>query len=118
MATLQISEIQLFNALKSRLGENEAEQLVTFVKSAVMQELTELSATMATRDFVDERISQVEEKITKLDEKLSSKITSLEVKIAQVEVKIAEAKFQLILWAFVFWATQLCAIFAFLKFLK
>ncbi len=35
-----------------------------------------------------------------------------------VESKIAEAKFQIILWAFVFWATQLGAVFAFIKFLK
>jgi hypothetical protein len=35
-----------------------------------------------------------------------------------VEAKISEAKFQIILWAFVFWATQLAAMFAFLKFLR
>ncbi len=33
-----------------------------------------------------------------------------------VESKIADAKFQIILWAFVFWVTQLGAIFAFIKF--
>ncbi len=33
-----------------------------------------------------------------------------------VESQIADAKFQIILWAFVFWVTQLGAIFAFIKF--
>jgi len=35
-----------------------------------------------------------------------------------VAAKISEAKFQIILWAFVFWVTQLCAMFAFSKFPK
>ena len=86
MATIQISGIQLFNALKKRLGEEEAEQFVTFVKTCVKEEVAEQVPNIATKDFV--------------------------------EAKISEAKFQLILWAFVFWATQLGAMFAFLKFLK
>lgn len=40
----------------------------------------------------------------------------VEAKISAVEAKISEAKFQIILWAFVFWVTQLAAMFAFLKF--
>jgi hypothetical protein len=90
---LQISDIQLFNALKNKLGDKEAEQLVTFVKSYVKEEISEQVPGIATKDFVNARISEV-------------------------EVKIAETKFQLILWAFVFWATQLGAIFAFIRFIK
>ena len=86
MASIQISDIQLFNALKAKLGDSEAEQLVTFVKSYVKEEVTEQVPNIATKDFV--------------------------------EAKISEAKFQIILWAFVFWVTQLGAIFAFLKYLK
>jgi hypothetical protein len=78
--------MQLFNALKTKLGDQEAEQLVTFVKSYVKEEVTEQVPNIATKDFV--------------------------------EAKISEAKFQIILWAFVFWVTQLGAIFAFLKYLK
>jgi len=78
--------MQLFNALKNKLGDNEAEQLVTFVKSYVKEEVTEQVPNIATKDFV--------------------------------EAKIADAKFQIILWAFVFWATQLAAMFALIKFVK
>ncbi len=91
MATIQISDIQLFNALKNKLGETEAEQMVSFVKSYVKEEVTEQLPNIATKDFV-------------------------EAKIASLETKISETKFQLILWAFVFWVTQLGAMFAFLKF--
>ncbi len=43
-------------------------------------------------------------------------IGNIEIKIAQLETSIAKTESKLILWAFVFWATQLGAIFAFLKF--
>ncbi len=35
---MSISEIQLYNALKTKLGDNEAQQLVDFVKSEVSTE--------------------------------------------------------------------------------
>ena len=85
-STIKISEIQLFNSLKEKLGEQQAESLVDFLKSSVRDEVNEQIPNIATKDFV--------------------------------EAKISEAKFQIILWAFVFWATQLAAMFAFLKFLK
>lgn len=85
-STLNITDIQLFNTLKKKLGEQEAEELVGFVKAFVNAEVSDQVPNIATKDFV--------------------------------EAKISEAKFQIILWAFVFWVTQLGAIFAFLKFLK
>ena len=67
--------------------------MVAFVKSYVKEEVTEQVPNIATEDFV-------------------------EAKIATVDSKISEAKFQIISWAFVFWGTQVGAMFAFLKFLK
>ncbi|MCW3108109.1 MAG: hypothetical protein JWQ09_2615 [Segetibacter sp.] len=43
-------------------------------------------------------------------------IAPLEIKITQLETKMAQTETRIILWAFVFWATQLGAIFAFIKF--
>lgn len=83
---LNITDIQLFNALKKKLGEQEAEQLVGFVKTQIRQEIQEQLPHIATKED----------------------ISKLETKIAQTESK-------LILWAFVFWVTQLGAIFTFLK---
>ncbi len=83
-STLKITDIQLFNTLKKKLGEQEAEELVSFVKASVYAEVNDQVPNIATKDFV--------------------------------EAKISEAKFQIILWAFVFWITQLGAVFTFLKF--
>lgn len=83
-STLKITDIQLFNTLKKKLGEHEAEELVSFVKASVNAEVNDQVPNIATKDFV--------------------------------EAKISDAKFQIILWAFVFWVTQLGAVFTFLKF--
>ena len=80
MSLISVSDIQLFNTLKKKLGEQEAEQLVTFVQSEIKNELQ----------------SQVQHLATKED-------------LAKVESK-------LILWSFVFWATGLGAIFAFMHY--
>lgn len=56
----------------------------------------------------------ITEDIASLREDLFTHFASkefVEKKISEVEIKISEAKFQIILWAFVFWVTQLGAIF-------
>ena len=72
MSVLHISDMQPFSALKSRLGESEAEQLVSFVKTKIQEEVTEQVPNIATKDFVA-------------------------AKTAGAEAKIAEAKYQIIL---------------------
>ena len=75
--------------LKTKLGEAEAEQLVKYVR--------------------EEASNAIEEKY---------KIITKDIEIAkdELQLSIAKTETKLILWAFVFWATQLGAIFAFLKF--
>ncbi len=55
---------------------------------------------------------------TKVDTSLEQKTSTLAKKadIAKLETRIAQTESKLILWAFVFWATQLAASFAFLYF--
>lgn len=47
---MSISEIQLYNALKTRLGDNEAQQLVDFVKSEVASEFKTRRDTFLTKE--------------------------------------------------------------------
>lgn len=91
---IDVSDVDsTFQIAKQKPGEREAEELVSYVKTSVQQEINTVVPNVATKDFV-------------------------ETKSANLEAKISETKFQIILWAFVFWATQLGAVFAFLKFLK
>jgi hypothetical protein len=93
---LHISDIQLYNLLKKKLGEQEAEQLVNFVKSEVGN-LSEKKYEFISKDIGALRDELYKNFATKED--------------------IAKAEPKLILWAFVFWATQLVSVFTFLKFL-
>lgn len=45
-----ITDIQLFNALKQKLGEKEAEELVSFVRSTVDEKLDEQIPHLATKE--------------------------------------------------------------------
>jgi len=51
---MSISEISLYNALRKRLGEQETEELVEFVKSEVKTELeTKTNLFLTKEDKVD-----------------------------------------------------------------
>jgi hypothetical protein len=92
--------------MKNKFGEKEAEEFVSLVKEEI-------------EETVSIKHESVSKEIASLREDLFNHFASkefVEKKVSQVETKIAEAKFQIILWAFVFWVTQLGAIFAFLKF--
>jgi hypothetical protein len=92
--SLNISDIQLFNLLKGKFGEKEAEQFVSLIKKEVENTFENKKDSLATK----------------------SDLAAIEVKLAQLETTIAKTESRLILWAFVFWATQLGAVFAFIKF--
>jgi hypothetical protein len=47
---MRISEIQLYNALKTKLGDHEAQQLVDFVKSEVTSEFNNRKDTFLNKD--------------------------------------------------------------------
>jgi hypothetical protein len=49
---MYISEISLFNTLKSKLGEHEAQVVVEGIKSAVMEEFTNKKDTLATKNDI------------------------------------------------------------------
>lgn len=107
--SLNISEIQLFNLLKPKLGEKEAEQFVLFVKEEVGKTVDDkqqilLKDISVLRDDVNKDFKYLREEITR---------------VFATKEDLQKIKSELLLWAFVFWATQLGAIFAFMKiFLK
>jgi cytochrome c biogenesis factor len=88
------TDIQLFQILKQKLGEKEAEALVGFVDSKLRENNEANLKILATK-----------EDIAKLK--------------GELETKIAEAKADTIKWMFIFWTgsilTTLGGMFAFLK---
>ena len=96
--TLHISDIKLFNLLKTKLGEAEAQQLVEYIHVEV--------------DSSVEEKHQIKN-IVNLHNELYKDFA---IKEDVVSLKIAKTKNKLIIWTFIFWATHLSAIFALLIF--
>jgi hypothetical protein len=62
---LNISDIQLFNSIKKKLGEKEAEELIAFVKTEIEAEINAKVPNIATKDFVDAKVSESKSDIIK-----------------------------------------------------
>src|SRR5437868_12241902 len=104
-SAININEIQLFNLLKTKMGEKEAEALVEYVKASASEELKNNIQVLATREFVKDEIKTLRDEINTL------------------RIESREFKSEIIKWMFLFWTgsilTTLAGLFAFLKiFLK
>lgn len=64
-----ITDIQLFKALKKKLGEKEAEELVSFVRSTIDAKLDEQIPHLATKEDLADVNSELKQGIsqTKVD---------------------------------------------------
>ena len=79
-----VSEIKLFELLKAKIDEREAEAFVEILETKVDSKFEDARAVLATKE--------------------------------DLAREIGNARSEMIKWMFIFWASQLIAIFAFLKF--
>lgn len=82
---MSVSEIQLYEILKLKLGENEAKALVNYVNSEVKKEFENNKEILATK-----------------------------ADIFIVKEDIANVKAEIIKWMFIFWLGQISVIIGFL----
>jgi len=80
-----VSEIKLFEMLKARLGQQEAEAFVEILENKVDRKFDEAKQTLATK----EDLAKVE---------------------GRLETKLAETKSEIIKWMFIFWMGQVAVI--------
>ena len=76
-----VSEIKLYELLKAKLGEKEAEAFVHILEQKVDDKFEDAKQTLATKED-----------------------------IARIDIKIAETKVDLIKWMVGFWVAQMAAI--------
>ena len=76
-----VSEIKLYELLKAKLGEKEAESFVHILEQKVDDKFEDANKTLATKEDV-----------------------------ARLDIKIAETKVDLIKWMVGFWIAQMAAI--------
>lgn len=83
------TDIQLFQLLKQRLGEKEAEALVRFLDSRIRESSEVSTKTLATKeDLANLR--------------------------AELKTEIATTKAEIIKWMFIFWIGQIMVTFGFI----
>ena len=87
-----MSDIQLFQILKQKMGEQEAEALVTFVDHKIKDNNETNLNVLATKGDIAE----------------------LKVEMSNLEVKIADSKAEMIKWMFIFWIGQVAVTVGFL----
>ena len=88
MRTMQVSDIQLYNILKVKMGESEAQTLVEYIDTKVEKEVEEKKDVLATKQDISE-----------------------------LRVEVSKTKADIIKWMFVFWIGLLGAVIAITKLL-
>ena len=84
---MNVSEIQLYNILKEKLGESEAQSLVEFVDSKIDKGFNDKKDVLATKQD-----------------------------ISGLRVEFGNFKAEIIKWMFIFWIGQVAAVVAIVKF--
>ncbi|MEP7169530.1 MAG: hypothetical protein ABI855_09200 [Bacteroidota bacterium] len=84
-----VSEITLFNTLRAKLGEQDAQTIVEGIKQEVKNEF----------DYRKENYASKED-------------------ISKLDVKISDTKAELIKWMFIFWVGQLASMIAIIKLIR
>ena len=81
-----VSEISPFNALRGKLGEQDAQTIIEGIKQEVKNEFDNKKDSLATKED-----------------------------IAKLDVKISETKAEIIKWMFIFWVGQMATTVAIVK---
>ena len=80
---MTVSQIDLYDILKAKLGEQEAKSLVSFVKTEVQEKINDQKDSLASKEDVN-----------------------------KLKIEIANTRADLIKWMFIFWVGQLAAFIA------
>ncbi|GAB5045923.1 hypothetical protein [Thermodesulfovibrio sp. TK110] len=115
---MPVIEIEVYEALKDKIGEGSAKTLLEFIDLRVEKEFERKKDILATKQDIAELRSATKQDIAELRSATKQDIAELraitEQKIAEVEVKIEKIKTELVRWMFMFWAGQIGVIVAIL----
>ena len=126
---MEVSEITLYNTLKQSLGEEQAQIVVEDMKTQVREALENSKSVLATKEDLFGLRSELKEDINNLRSELKEDINGLRVEMkveiasvradtAALEIKMEKMRADLIKWMFIFWVSQLVAVFSLLRFLS
>src|SRR4030066_816195 len=101
---MQVAVIELYEILKTKLGEKEAKTLVEYIKAKVGKELEEKKDILATKEDINGLKIEIE-KVR----------TGMAVEIEKVRTEMEKTRSDIIKWMFLFWIGQVASLFAILQ---
>ncbi|OGW51650.1 MAG: hypothetical protein A2Z50_06365 [Nitrospirae bacterium RBG_19FT_COMBO_42_15] len=101
---MQVAEIELYEILKTKLGEKEAKTLVEYIEAKVGKELEEKKDILATKEDINGLKIEIE-KVR----------TGMAVEIEKVRTEMEKTRSDIIKWMFLFWIGQVASLFAILQ---
>lgn len=108
-----VSEFKLYDMLKARIGESEAEAFLGLLENKVANKFTDEKNSIVSE--IDVRLSatkvELDSKISNVRGELITKITDVR---SELSVKISNTKADLIKWMFIFWIGQVGVTFGFI----
>ena len=141
---MQVAELELYDILKSKLGDKEARTLVEYIEARVERKFEEKKDLLATKDDISRLKDELKDDISRLKDELKGDISSLKnelkgdisslrdefkkdllatkddisslkVEIAQVRTEIQHSRADIIKWMFLFWVGQVATLIAILQ---
>ena len=123
---MQVAEIELYEILKTKLGEKEAKTLVEYIEAKVGKELEEKKDILATKEDINALRAATKEDINGLKieiEKVRTGMvieiekvrTGMVVEIEKVRTEMEKTRSDIIKWMFLFWIGQVASLFAILQ---
>ena len=118
-----VDEIKLFELLKSRIGEKEAEAFVQILETKVNGKFEEAKTTLSTKEDVANLRGELKEDIANLRTELKGDIANLRAELkedianlrAELKQDIANTRADIIKWMFIFWVGQIGILIAILN---
>ena len=115
---MTMSGVKLFQILKTKIGEREADALITYVDDSLHDNKKEfhemMLSTFATKAELLGTKSELKEEIASVKFELKGEIASVREDLAKVEgrleTKISDVKSDVLRWMFAFFITMILAI--------
>ncbi|RYE19891.1 MAG: DUF1640 domain-containing protein [Sphingobacteriaceae bacterium] len=98
---MQVSEIQLFQILKEKVGEEQAKTLTEYVETKIEKQFDLKKDSLATKQDISE-----------LKIEIANVRNELKIEIADLKTAMASSRSDIIKWMFLFLFGQLAAIYA------
>jgi len=114
---MQVSEIQLFQILKEKVGEEQAKTLTEYIE----KQFDLKKDVLATKQDISEIKSDLKADINSLKIEIANVRNELKLEIAdlrtELKTDIANSRSDIIKWMFLFLFGQLAAIYAIVEFI-